>query len=235
MDADIVLFAYGGVAPETVDSLMAEFASIPPDVQVNFTRVSNDALISRSRSTVLSRFLAAGRDVCFMVDHDLSWRPGDLVATCLKAHELGALVAGLYSKRAFGQGVSSASQHLDNFVVGADEVREAVYLAAGFLAIPRRAVLRIVNELGHDKADPDMRVRQALWGAQNEPMYDFFRPVTVKSRIAEGYEYLSEDWAWSERAIVAGVPRFIYALPHLTHHGVFGFTVADGVRVKETT
>ena len=45
--------------------------------------------------------------------------------------------------------------------------------------------------------------------------------------VPGGREYLSEDWALSRRAEMAGVDRFIYAKPTLRHHGDHAYTVEE--------
>jgi len=44
--------------------------------------------------------------VMIMVDHDISWQPGDLGRLVQKVAETESVVGGVYSKRSFGQSMA---------------------------------------------------------------------------------------------------------------------------------
>lgn len=220
MKIQLTLFSYGGVHGATVDSLLDELAVASGEMY--FGRVADDALISRSRSVAASRFLETPCDVWFMLDHDLSWRPGDVTATCQKALEVGSVVAGMYSYRSMGKGhASRLAKRTIRFPIGEDVLMPADYVASGFCAVPRAVLVKIV-ECG--------LVTRCLRSLDGEKFYDFFRPIVIPSTVVEGeHEYLSEDWSFCRRAVEAGFKTLVYAKPALVHHGDYGYRVVDGI------
>lgn len=194
--------------------------------------ICDDALISRSRSRGTAYFLAGDADVLFMCDHDIAWNPGDLWLTASHAFEKNALVAGLYSRRVFGQGTASRiSEEGVRFTVGGDKLHRADYLGTGFLAIPR-TVLEGTLKVCKKSWNKNMIVHPCGQDVSADiAYYDLFRPIVVEDKMSKtGYSYLSEDWAFSARVRFAKFPLFIYEKPVLTHHGEHGYTVLDSVR-----
>ena len=62
---NIALFAYAGVEPASCDSLLRDLPHIPNSV---YSRVSKDALISRSRSTAATEFLRSDAHLDIMIN-----------------------------------------------------------------------------------------------------------------------------------------------------------------------
>lgn len=223
MNVLLALFSYGGVHEVTVDCLIRELFHAGDKVSMTYTRISGDALISRSRSKVASMFLemVPQQDVLFMLDHDIEFSVGDVIKTCQKAAEVNAIVGGMYSKRAFGMGFGSrfAASEDGRAVPGEDRLVAAEFVAAGFCAFPRSVLEAVRNSATtHLCAD-----------SATETFWDFFRPFTAPNPLLPGHSlYLSEDWAMTTRAAAAGHPSFIYMLPRLIHHGDHGYTVQDG-------
>lgn len=238
----IAVFSYGGIEGPTLDSyvnevLFAQSHKIP----LMQTRVHGDALISRSRSKALSGFLnlpPADANVFFMLDHDLEWSEGDILATCAKAHEKQAIVGGIYSCRGFAMGHSGRFMKEGvRYKPGVDELHEAEYIGGGFVAIPR-LVAEEVLKMGLDAARvedyPEARTR-TLDTALHECIYtdkasfmDFFRPITIPGTLNPKdtrHEYLSEDWAFNWRARQANPsrPQYLWAKPVLRHWGSHGY------------
>src|SRR3989304_10424254 len=139
-DATVALFAYADRKPNTVDCLIRDRRTWPNLV---YYRISNDALISRSRSRVASDFLRSERklvgDVLIMLDHDMCWQDGDLQHLAEKAIETRGVVAGVYPKRGFGLGAAVRFGAAGEYTVGEDQTIEAIYGSTGFLGIHRPA------------------------------------------------------------------------------------------------
>ena len=141
---------------------------------------------------------------------------------------------------ASGRGCASRlKQDVAKFVPGKDELLDAEYLATGFWACPRVVGDEILKQGGAvRKTFLSLEVQDVLALHRciyndGTLFYDYFRPVAVPSSIevdagaAKVYEYASEDWAFSYRARQANPNRPLYAwtLPHLVHHGSYGFTM----------
>lgn len=246
----LALFSYGGIEGELLDSLAAELqVAAQSGVQVYYSRIHGDALISRSRSKAMSAFLKdTDADVLFMLDHDLEWPPGQLLATCAKAHQLKAMVSGMYATRAKGAGFAGRAKGSAVRVrIGADELHEAEYLPGGFIAIPRLVVEEVLKagqeaqktqyEMeAHGNSDlANCALTECLYN-DGTNFYDFFRPIVVPSTLVSGAnEYLSEDWSfsWRARRAAPGRPQYLWALPFLRHWGKYGFTMAESAREVE--
>ena len=232
MKVHLALFSYGGISGHAFDCVLDELSRFTGEDEALFSRPIDDALISRSRSKVASQFLEGTCDVLFMLDHDIGFAPGDLIATCRKALDTGAMVGGLYALKTFGAGFSSrCAEKRGALVIGVDALVKATYLASGFMAAPRAALDTMLDKLSVASIDAllsHLRITKCVH-APGEEFYDFFRPVVAESTLTEGRsEYLSEDWAFSRKASACGIQPYVYLKPRLKHHGDFGFSVEDG-------
>ena len=242
----IALFSYGGIEGMTFDSLQNELLwAKDQKLSVLFSRVHGDALISRSRSKALSSFLEkTDANVFFMLDHDVEWTTGQIVATCAKAHERQAIVGGFYSCRGFGMGMSGRLKSEQVTVkIGADALHDAEYIGGGFTAIPRqvaeevlKAGKRAAREGQTDFAatETDLALHECLY-TDGSKFYDFFRPIVVPSTMQEGaFEYLSEDWSWSHRARQANPnrPQYLWSKPVLRHWGTYGYMMNTSMKER---
>jgi len=100
--------------------------------------------ISGARATMLRKALDAGADVIVFIDHDLSWRPQDLL-TLIETE--GDVIAGLYR---FKKDEEHYMGVLDDGPGGAPAVRKdgcikATRVPAGFLKITRGAVNKFMT------------------------------------------------------------------------------------------
>jgi hypothetical protein len=203
------LFAYAGVSPATNDCLIRELGRFGSLI---YHRESKDALISRSRSVAASEFLRSDAAVMIMIDHDISWKEGDLERLARQVLVTGAIVGGAYSKRSFGRGVPVRLSGAAEVPLGQDRLVEAEYLSAGFLGIHRQVLSRMSEQLP----------------LTSEDFWPFFLPMLSDPReFGERPEYLSEDWAFCERARILGMPLYLDLLPTLEHHGTHAYRPID--------
>ena len=227
----VALFAYGGVIDETLDALLAEFQLAGQQgIEVEFSRVRDDALISRARSVVTSQFLASGEADCLvMVDRDIAWPPGSLIELARRAVEHKAIVAGVYPIR---HPVADKARYnirflddadLSSVTIGEDKLIPVKYLSAGFLAISRDALKRIVARCREIPTEAGVRACATENGVE---FFDLFRPVLVEI-APDLFEYLSEDYSMCKRAAIADVKVMIWTKPKLVHFGRFGYTLGQ--------
>ena len=252
MKIALSLFGYAGVEGQTVDSLLGELQlAMASGVQILYSRVGSDALISRSRSKAMSAFLDTDADVLFFVDRDICWPVGSIIETCRQAMNRYAIVGGMYSMRAKGAGFAGrpkgvSGQEFD-IRIGADQLIEAEFVASGFAAYPRLVVEEVLKagleasrqlSTGEsmanwvEKRPWDLAVNRCLY-ADGTSFYDFFRPFTIASRLAHGHtEYLSEDWAFCERARMANpvTKQWFWAKPVLGHVGQYIYTLHEAAQ-----
>lgn len=248
MKTALALFSYGGVEGRVMDALLEEINLAATARKVlGYTRVHGDALISRSRSKALTDFLASEFSTLVMVDHDIEWEPGMVVALAEEADKRKCLMSGLYSCRAKGAGHAGRFSNMAQVVhPGADERYDAEYLPGGFLAIPRLVAEEVLKAgtaaaaaLQHADANMGMETANEVIteciGLDGKPMYDFFRPIVVPSTIVAGRaEYLSEDWSfcWRARQANKARPQYIWAKPILLHWGQYGFSIFEAGQLK---
>ncbi len=235
MRAAIALFSYGGVEGQTIDCILSElFHAQEEKLPMLYSQVHGDALISRSRSKVLSAFLASDLDVLAMVDHDLQWNPGDLLELCKRAHEKKCIVGGMYSSRAEGMGFSGRLMRDTDIRFGTDTFVDAQYVGGGFTAFPKVVVEEILKNGGPDQGDPNLRITECAY-LDGTKFFDFARCVVVHNKELGVSEFLSEDWSTTYRARRANPSRQIlyWAKPVLLHWGRQAFSMARSQPVEQ--
>lgn len=251
------LFSYGGLEEVTIDCVLGELSRASAEHRmVAYHRISGDALIERSRSRALGKFMQSDADCIVMIDHDMEWRPGDMLHVADAAVEQSSLVGGLYCKRAFGRGWSSRVPINGQVEFGKPGLIETPALATGFMAIPRKVVEGVQAKLDitkpyfqnqwklafesgdHDqlKKLQDLSIAPIADGAYREiefEYHDYFRCIRADSSIPGCYQFLSEDWAFAVRAGWCGYKSYISTYPLLAHHGIYGYKIPDGMDVKD--
>lgn len=224
----VAYFCYKGVVEQSCFS-MVEFVRRAAKENVEFAcaAANNDALISRSRSRVLSRFfLGKVADVIVMLDHDIAFAFEDIMGACERAVAINGVVGVPYSWRSMntkGWGGRTLDGELPES--GKDVVIDVKYLGGGFIAIPMTVVAGMLSKLtGHE--DPNLRLTQCdeSDGSEFPYLYDFFRPFPLMKPTGK-VEYLSEDWAFCERAAASGYKVCAWLKPQLRHYGLVPFAL----------
>lgn len=211
--ATLALFAYSDVKPDTADCVIRELRTWSNLV---YARISNDALIDRSRSRMASDYLRSKRenvgDVLLMVDHDMKWEHGDLTYLAEKTLETKGIVAGVYSKRGFGEGTAVRFAAPGRYTIGEDVLAPAQYVSTGFVGIHRVVLEKMAETL-------PMTIGN---------FWPFFLPMLASHPMGGGAcEYLSEDWAFCARASDLKFPIHAALKPRLTHIGETGYRIID--------
>jgi hypothetical protein len=218
------LIPYGGVMGATVSCIVAEMVSAKSrGHDMRFIRTDGDSLLPRRRSIALSQFYERSTDdVMVTIDHDISWNPGDVVKVAEKALEMTAIVGGLYSKRAEGQGWASRLSLVGTIRIPSDEVVKTEYVGSGFMAIPRSVIRKMLE-------DPAKAALTRCWDGRFE-YWDYYHTMAVPHKQRpELYEYLSEDWAFCERVKMAGIECYTDLRPRIVHYGERAFNACDGL------
>lgn len=156
--------------------------------------------ISAARSTMLRKALDAKADVIVFIDHDLSWKPADL----LKLIETeGDVVAGTYRFKEDEVRYMGVIQDGDNFlpVVRDDGCIKATRVPAGFLKITKEAVGKFMQ------AYPEL-----MYGPAYAPSIDLFHHGAHKGA------WWGEDYAFSRNWIDADGEIWLVPDLDLTHH-----------------
>ncbi len=163
--------------------------------------------IGAARATMLRKALDAKADIIVFLDHDVSWRPEDLIALIEAPADV---VAGTYRfKKAeeeyMGSWLQDASGKPIGKQVGDLVMLQADRVPAGFLKVTKEAVDAIMSD------HPEL-----CYGPRYSPSVDLFN-YGAHDRVFWG-----EDYAFSRRWVDAG--RDLWLLPELqiTHHASDG-------------
>lgn len=157
--------------------------------------------ISGARATMLRKALDAGADVIVFIDHDLSWKPADLLKLI---DTKGDVVAGTYrfktpdDERYMGV--------IDDDENGAPKVRsdgciKATRAPAGFLKVTKEAVARFMTAYPH-----------LMYGPAYAPSVDLFNHGAHKGA------WWGEDYAFSRNWIDCGGELWLVPDLDLDHH-----------------
>ena len=156
--------------------------------------------ISAARSTMLRKALDAQADVIVFIDHDLSWRPADL----LKLIETdGDVVAGTYRFKRDEVGYMGV---IDDNQDGTPKVRadgaiKATRVPAGFLKVTKEAVGRFMAAYPH-----------LVYGPAYNPSVDLFNHGAFKGA------WWGEDYAFSRNWCDIGGEIWLVPDLQLDHH-----------------
>jgi glycosyltransferase involved in cell wall biosynthesis len=160
--------------------------------------------ISAARATMLRKALDAKADVIVFIDHDVSFRPDDLVSL-IQAE--GDVVAGFYRFKSEAE-TYMGTIHTDLFgapVVRGDGALKGRLAPAGFLKITKEAVDRIM------RAHPEL-----CYGPRYALSLDLFH------HGAHDGVWWGEDYAFCRRWEAMGEALWVLPDLDLTHHGADG-------------
>jgi len=156
--------------------------------------------ISHARASLLRKALDTLPDVVVFLDHDMSWRPGDLVNLIQTP---GDVVAGTYRfKKDDEEFMGTLRVDAEGFpIVRDDGCIRGEWVPAGFLKITGQGV--------HDfmAAYPEL-----CFGSRYRPHVDLF------NHGAHEWVWFGEDYAFSRRWNAMGRDLWIQPDLHLTHH-----------------
>lgn len=156
--------------------------------------------ISAARATMLRKAMDARAELIVFIDHDLSWRPEDLV-TLIRTR--GEVVAGLYRFKKPEEEYMGAWETGPNDapVLRPDGCIRATRVSAGFLKVSAVAVERFMG------AYPEL-----CYGALDEPSVDLF------NHGAHEGKWWGEDYAFSRNWLACGGEIAVIPDLDLTHH-----------------
>lgn len=163
--------------------------------------------ISGARAGLLRKALDDKADVVVFIDHDMSWRPEDLLALI---EAPGEVVAGTYRfKKADEEYMGSWLRDDAGRPVGKMDGERAMIRAdrvpAGFLKITKEAVDRFMG------AYPKL-----VYGPRYNPSVDLFNHGAIDG------VWHGEDYAFSKRWVECGGEIWLLPELRLTHHAANG-------------
>ena len=184
--------------------------------------VVGDALVSRSRSIVASAFVRSDCDILLTIDSDIIFRAQDALTLCRKAMDK-YLVGALYMTRNLESQPALMLRPYRKVVFGNNaNLVEAEFLSTGFMAVHRSVFEKLKEGLPH-----------CHQGWKNQGMdtsfWPFYMPYTIPWE-GDGHMYLSEDWAFVQRAKEAGFTPWLDPSIRVGHIGTYTYTLEDLIR-----
>ncbi len=183
--------------------------------------LSGDALVSRARGIVATRFLKhETEDVLLFIDSDIFFDPRDAIKVCEQAHEIGGIVGGAYTVRkgngSFPACMLRVGEPVTFYDPDGPDLVDVTYVSGGFMAISRKCLNHWADYFDGDN-------KALLHAGTNLEHYPFFLP-----REKDGL-YLSEDWAFCDTMRYLNTPVKLNPKVRLRHIGPYGHHMEDMV------
>ena len=220
---------YGGMVTQfymqSVMALSAEATRV--GLPLSLALLGQDALITRSRNTLVARFLRSDATHLLFVDADIAFEAQDVLRVLGHRKEVvGALYpvrqlvwdAATMGRVRSGEPVALAALRYVGEPCGEpnpDGLLPARYAGTGFLLIARTAVERLIA------AYPETRCRHNHVANGNEPEEAWALFDCLIDR--ETGDYLSEDFAFCSRWRAIGGALWLDPTVRLTHAGMSEF------------
>lgn len=196
-----------------------------PFMNIAVTIKHGDALIDRSRSIVASRFIQAGTyDILFFIDDDILFDPHDVVKMCTAMGQSDIpILAGAYVKKQPENTHFAIKTFKDiPYVFGKDApIQEVEMVSTGFMAIKKEVIQQMVDKEIVPLCHPD-----------DYKFYPFFQPYPKQLEDGKSI-YLSEDWAFCDRAKQLGFKLYVDGSVKLGHAGRYVYDWDDLNRLKD--
>lgn len=185
---------------------------------------SPDADISRARSQISTDFLElSDADAIFFIDDDIIFNPEDVLKLADFCDKTKEVVCGAYVTK--NDPPALASRLFDNQRVvfnRTENPTEILYAAGGFTMIHRRVLEKMKNKLF-----------LCFAGSKSEKaFYPFFLPMikrvsSLLTLFKKKFEYLSEDFAFCDRARQDGFRIWLDPSIRLEHVGQYRYSLED--------
>lgn len=210
--AGLLICAYRGLTVQTHEAVLSLLGR---DGWRRHPVKHGDALISRSRSIAVSRWWAeTNDDVFLMIDDDILFDPDEAESVVALAREKRGIACAAYPVRNGGhlaiRGLGAPIHFGPNL-----PPLELRYAATGFMACHRDVIDALV---------PTMPL---CHGNQPWAFWPLFLPLVIEDAPSGGHNYLSEDWAFSERARQAGFTVWLDPTVKLGHLAVVPINVSN--------
>lgn len=218
----------------TMSSMMTAMLNNPYGERIIWAPLWNDALIGRSRSIMCTEFLKTDADVMVIIDDDIVFEPADFWKIVEGARDTHGIYGGAYVTRSTEPHITSRAlfDGQEQVFAATPERRphEYQYLATGFWAVHRDVMESMVGAEFQD-AYGTHRIEQVELGA-DRPFYPFFQPFVCREDDGR-LHYLSEDWAYCNRARQLGHRVWVDLSIILQHMGLYPYTVRDLKTLQE--
>lgn len=216
--ATLLLCAYRSLTVETAECMMQM-----RDRGWSYTIGRGDALIQRVRSRVVSEwYRRAADDVFLMIDDDVVFPVEGAESVVALAREKRSIAVGAYPVKDGGHLACRA--YVGQRLVFGDDMPpvEIQWPATGFMAVHRDVITAMI-ESGE----------LPLCGKDDRTMWPFFDTFWITGEDG-GSEYLSEDYAFGERARRLGFKTWLDQSVILFHMGGYPYNVHNMPTAEHT-
>lgn len=189
-----------GILPETFMCFMALerlAANGKIGLDIDYKVFSNDSLLPRVRNSAISRFLECDYDYFMTIDDDIGFSPESISALMSNNKDI---VCAVYPMRSPDFPLYSVRVKLEkksndefNINIEAGHLIELRYASTGFLLVRRNVVEAMAAAYAEEAYEESLPERFG------KSTYNFYNPMVITHSNGKK-EYLSEDWAFCERA-----------------------------------
>lgn len=193
---------------------------------ITWLPMKGDALIDRARSRVASFFmLETNNDILFFVDDDGAFKTEDVIKTIEHVRDGMDICGGMVmlkkpQQMKMGQIDKNILFFKDQKVTFSRNSKpvEVNMIGTAFIAIHRRVFQKMIEEKIVPYCHPtDLK------------FWPFFQPYPKEIEPGK-WIYLSEDWAFCDRARKLGFKVWLDPSIFITHHGDYGWDISDCLR-----
>jgi len=215
---------YRDVVVEHHDAMwnLQELVNKKPDIQLEKATVRGDADVGRARNIAASAFLKSGADVMLTIDGDIWFQPEEALSLCQKCLNGYNIIGGLYMTRGLRRVQPAQLINLGQEVTLQPGEKPVVvkYLATGFMAVHRKVFEKLTKH-------PEVKL---CMKTTPNPFYTFYLQKTIPWPNDKNL-YLSEDYAFCNRAAEMGFKVYLDPTVRLGHVGHYSYRIEDMVEV----
>ena len=232
---------YGGqcLGLYTKSCLDLQTTCIQYGIEVRYSFIFNESLITRARNYLVDEFLRSGCTHLLFIDADINFNPQDILALLALDKDISG---GPYPKKSINWGnvVNAVKKNLDNpnFKVGelenvtgdyvfnpvpgttsfnVSEPVEVMEIGTGFMMVKREVFDKYKEEYPHLNYRPD-HIGQANFDGSRY-IHAYFDTIIDPA----SHRYLSEDYMFCQNARAIGYKIWLMPWMKTTHIGTYGF------------
>jgi len=180
---------------------------------IEFNVTLGETLICRSRNRALSKFLESDCTHMLTIDDDVELPESAFVDLLMAGKDLIGGVYRLKDPKAAQVAVRIPNKANWPFILKTGVVSAAHYLSSGCMMFTREMLLKMIEHY------QDLCYHENL---TNEPRWALYQPY-IYTHTSGVREYLSEDWAFCQRAAEIGFPAFVHGKVQCGHWGLVKF------------
>lgn len=205
-------------------------------IQVQFSFIFNESLITRARNYMVDEFLRSPHTHMMFIDSDIDFNPMDVIALlaldkpiaggpypkkCLAWENIyDAVKYGLVPNDDRGKLADFAGDFVFNAVPGTTEIQlnepvEVLELGTGFMMVERSVFAKFADAYPQYWYNPDHNRAAAFDGSRK--IYQYFQ---AEIEPVHG-RYLSEDYWFCQKAREAGMGVWFAPWMIIKHHGTY--------------